>query len=101
VTHLGSDIINNPESELRTHGMIFPMIYYIKQQDIEVKMRKPRIFIKTVTLISISRLSKIPFFLPRKKQWLSFGIIPIGYCFLVKSPLSDSCGTANHTLWVK
>jgi len=58
VTHLRSDIINSPESELRTHGMIFPMIYYIKQQDIEVKMRKPRIFIKTVTLISISSFLK-------------------------------------------
>jgi hypothetical protein len=68
VTHLRSDIVNSPEFELRIHSMIFPVFYYIKQQDIDVKGHKPRIFIKTVTIISISRLFKIPFFLPIKKQ---------------------------------
>jgi hypothetical protein len=78
--------------------MIFPMVYYIKQQDIEATGRKPRIFIKTVTLLPISRLLKIPFFLPRKKLLEKYLQIT---SFLGKSPLSDPCGTANHTLWVK
>jgi len=68
VTHLRSDIVNSPEFELRINSMIFPTVYYIKQQGIEVKGRKPRIFIKTLTHILISGLFEINFFLPRKKE---------------------------------